>query len=221
MIYRRSYIFSWCETNEILSLLVLEKTCWTQRRSGASQHMTKTDYFNMRIYYFNRMRIYSTVQLCSITSLWHSGQHLCRAVGRLQVRISLGFWLLSKRRSLWSWLLWKKNLAGLQCTLTSSCAKNSAKSCHNVFWCTTKVPECLLYFWKYPRKSEKLDNVRRQLFSEFPKTAFFREFLNVLSHKLSVLGPYSDRKDSNQTESRFLVTFRRFLSCEELSVCSE
>ena len=52
------------------------------------------------IYYFNRMRIYSTVQLCSITSLWHSGQHLCRAIGRLQVRISLGFWLLSKRRSL-------------------------------------------------------------------------------------------------------------------------
>ena len=55
------------------------------------------------------MRIYSTVQLCSITSLWHSGQHLCRAIGRLQVRISQGFWLLSKRRSLWSWLLWKKN----------------------------------------------------------------------------------------------------------------
>ena len=69
------------------------------------------------------MRIYSTVQLCSITSLWHSGQHLCRAIGRLQVRISQGFWLLSKRRSLWSWLLWKKTfLAGLQCTLTSSCA---------------------------------------------------------------------------------------------------
>ena len=76
------------------------------------------------IYYFNRMRIYSTVQRCSITSLWHSGQHLCRAIGRLQVRISQGFWLLSKRRSLWSWLLWKKTfLAGLQCTLTSSCAK--------------------------------------------------------------------------------------------------
>ena len=36
------------------------------------------------------MRIYSTVQLCSITSLWHSGQHLCRAIGRLQVRISRG-----------------------------------------------------------------------------------------------------------------------------------
>ena len=49
---------------------------------------------------FHRMRIYSTVQLCSITSLWHSGQHLCRAIGRLQVRISQGFWLLSKRRSL-------------------------------------------------------------------------------------------------------------------------
>ena len=77
-------------------------------------------------YIFNRMRIYSTVQLCSITSLWHSGQHLCRAIGRLQVRISLGFWLLSKRRSLRSWLLWKKTfLAGLQCTLTSSCAKTS------------------------------------------------------------------------------------------------
>ena len=58
------------------------------------------DYFNMRIYYFNRMRIYSTVQLCSITSLWHSGQHVCRAIGRLQVRISLEFWLFSKRRSL-------------------------------------------------------------------------------------------------------------------------
>ena len=48
--------------------------------------------------------------LCSITYLWHGGQHLCRAIGRLQVRISLGFWLLSERRSLWSWLLWKKNL---------------------------------------------------------------------------------------------------------------
>ena len=69
------------------------------------------------------MRIYSTVQLCSITSLWHSGQRLCRAIGRLQVRISLGFWLFSKRRSLSSWLLWKKtSLAGLQCTLSSSCA---------------------------------------------------------------------------------------------------
>ena len=73
----------------------------TQRRSGASQHMTKHRLFQYAyIYYFNRMRIYSTVQLCSITSLWHSGQHLCRAIGRLQVRISLGFWLLSKRRSL-------------------------------------------------------------------------------------------------------------------------
>ena len=76
------------------------QTC-TQRRSGASQHMTKTSIFQYAyIYYFNRMRIYSTVQLCSITSLWHSGQHVCRAIGRLQVRISLGFWLLSKRRSL-------------------------------------------------------------------------------------------------------------------------
>ena len=74
----------------------------TQRRSGASQHMTKTSII-LKIALrclFNRMRIYSTVQLCSITSLWHSGQHLCRAIGRLQVRISLGFWLFSKRRSL-------------------------------------------------------------------------------------------------------------------------
>ena len=80
------------------------------------------------------MRINSTVQLCSITSLWHSGQHLCRAIGRLQVRISLGFWLLSKRRSLWSWLLWKKTyLAGLQCTLTSSCAKTYLCTIRNRF----------------------------------------------------------------------------------------
>ena len=42
------------------------------------------------------MSIYSTVQLCSITSLRHSGQHLYRAIGRLQVRITLGFWLFEK-----------------------------------------------------------------------------------------------------------------------------
>ena len=72
----------------------------TEAKRCFATHDEDIDYFNMRIYYFNRMRIYSTVQLCSITSLWHSGQHLCRAIGRLQVRISLGFWLLSKRRSL-------------------------------------------------------------------------------------------------------------------------
>ena len=70
------------------------------------------------------MRIYSTVQLCSITSLWHSGQHVCRAIGRLQVRISLGFWLLSKSAHYEVDYSGKKTyLAGLQCTLTSSCAK--------------------------------------------------------------------------------------------------
>ena len=72
----------------------------TEAKRCFATHDEDIDYFNMRIYYLNRMRIYSTVQLCSITSLWHSGQHLCRAIGRLQVRISLGFWLLSKRRSL-------------------------------------------------------------------------------------------------------------------------
>ena len=72
----------------------------TEAKRGFATHDEDIYYFNMRIYYFNRMRIYSTVQLCSITSLWHSGQHSCRAIGRLQVRISLGFWLLSKRRSL-------------------------------------------------------------------------------------------------------------------------
>ena len=72
----------------------------TEAKRCLATHDEDIDYFNMRIYYFNRMRIYSTVQRCSITSLWHSGQHLCRAIGRLQVRISLGFWLLSKRRSL-------------------------------------------------------------------------------------------------------------------------
>ena len=72
----------------------------TEAKRCFATHDEDIDYFNMRIYYFNRMRIYSTFQLCSITSLWHSGQHLCRAIGRLQVRISLGFWLLSKRRSL-------------------------------------------------------------------------------------------------------------------------
>ena len=76
----------------------------TWRRRIMARRMPKKSYI------FNRMRIYSTVQLCSITSLWHSGQHVCRAIGRLQVRISLWFWLFSKRRSLWSWLLWKKNL---------------------------------------------------------------------------------------------------------------
>ena len=71
------------------------------------------------------MRIYSTVQLCSITSLWHSGQHLCRAIGRLHVRISQGFWLLSKKRAHYEvdYCGKKTFLAGLQCTLTSSCAK--------------------------------------------------------------------------------------------------
>ena len=70
------------------------------------------------------MRIYSTVQLCSITSLWHSGQHLCRAIGRLQVRISLGFWLFLKGAHYEVDYSGKKTyLAGLQCTLTSSCAK--------------------------------------------------------------------------------------------------
>ena len=56
------------------------------------------------VYIQSHAYIFKTVQLCSITSLWHSGQHLCRAIGRLQVRISQEFWLLSKRRSLWSWL---------------------------------------------------------------------------------------------------------------------
>ena len=77
----------------------LEKVNTEAKRCFAT-HDEDIDYFNMRIYYFNRMRIYSTVQLCAITSLWHSGQHLCRAIGRLQARISLGFWLLSKRHSL-------------------------------------------------------------------------------------------------------------------------
>ena len=63
----------------------------TEAKRCFATHDEDIDYFNMRIYYFNRMRIYSTVQLCSITSLWHSGQHLCRVIGRLQVRISLGF----------------------------------------------------------------------------------------------------------------------------------
>ena len=94
----------------------------TEAKRCFATHDEDIDYFNMRIYYFNRKRIYSTVQLCSITSLWHSGQHLCRAIGRLQVRISLGFWLFSKRRSLWK----KTYLAGLQCTLTSSCATTKA-----------------------------------------------------------------------------------------------
>ena len=47
-----------------------------------------------------QLHAYIYTSTCSIASLWHSGQHLCRAIGRLQVRISLGFWLFSKRRSL-------------------------------------------------------------------------------------------------------------------------
>ena len=74
----------------------------TEAKRCFATHDEDIDYFKdaEKSYIFNRMRIYSTVQLCSITSLWHSGQHLCRAIGRLQVRISLGFWLFSKRRSL-------------------------------------------------------------------------------------------------------------------------
>ena len=60
----------------------------TEAKRCFATHDEDIDYFDMRIY--------STVQLCSITSLWHSGQHLCRAIGRLQVRISLGFWLFPK-----------------------------------------------------------------------------------------------------------------------------
>ena len=65
------------------------------------------------------MRIYSTVQLCSITSLRHSVQHLCRAIGRLQVRISLGFWLFLKGTHYEVDYSGQKT-AGLQCTLTLS-----------------------------------------------------------------------------------------------------
>ena len=84
----------------LLDLLSPGFFIYTEAKRCFATHDEDIGYFNMRIYYFNRMRIYVTVQLCSITSLWHSGQHLCRAIGRLQVRISLGFWLLSKRRSL-------------------------------------------------------------------------------------------------------------------------
>ena len=101
-------VTEFCKTNSIFSVWNMSSN--TEAKRCFATHDEDIYYFIMRIYYFNRMRIYSTVQLCSITSLWHSGQHLCRAIGRLQVRISLGFWLLSKRRSLWSWLLWKKNL---------------------------------------------------------------------------------------------------------------
>ena len=75
---------------------------YTEAKRCFATHDEDIDYFKdaEKSYIFNRMRIYSTVQLCSITSLWHSGQHLYRAIGRLQVRISLGFWLFSKRRSL-------------------------------------------------------------------------------------------------------------------------
>ena len=76
------------------------QNCNTEAKRCFATHDEDIDYFNMRIYYFNRMRIYSTVQLCSITSLWHSGQHLY-AVQSGGCRFeSLGFWLLSKRRSL-------------------------------------------------------------------------------------------------------------------------
>ena len=80
---------------------------YTEAKRCFATHDEDIDYFKdsstlhiYKSYIFNRMRIYSTVQLCSITSLWHSDQRLCRAIGRLQVRISLGFWLFSKKRSL-------------------------------------------------------------------------------------------------------------------------
>ena len=67
---------------------------YTEAKLCFATHDEDIDYFNMRIYIILIACVYILcIQLCSITSLWHSGQHLCRAIGRLQVRISLGFWL--------------------------------------------------------------------------------------------------------------------------------
>ena len=94
----------------------------TEAKRCFATHDEDIYYFNMRIYYFNRMRIYSTVQLCSITSLWHSGQHLCRAGCRFESLWGFGFYLKGAHYEMT--IVEKKTyLAGLQCTLTSSCAK--------------------------------------------------------------------------------------------------
>ena len=64
------------------------------------------------------MRIYSTVQLCSITSLWHSGQSRgCR----FESLWGFGFCLKIAHYEV-GYCGKKTYLAGLQCTLTSSCA---------------------------------------------------------------------------------------------------
>ena len=50
-------------------LALRNKTYNTEAKRCFATHDEDIDYFNMRIYYFNRMRIYSTVQLCLIPSL--------------------------------------------------------------------------------------------------------------------------------------------------------
>ena len=87
-------------TAESTTFDTVAKRCFATHDEDIDYFKDSSTLYIYKSYIFNRMRIYSTVQLCSITSLWHSGQRLCRAIGRLQVRISLGFWLLSKRRSL-------------------------------------------------------------------------------------------------------------------------
>ena len=128
--FRYETIFSKYKSENIHRLLNNSKI-WktiivTQRRSGASQHMTKIALrciYIYKSYIFNRMRIYSTVQLCSITSLWHSGQRYAVQSGGCRFESLWGFGF-SLKGALYQvdYCGKKTSLAGLQCTLTSSCA---------------------------------------------------------------------------------------------------